>query len=130
MGARKGSAKRFEEPYTLTVETPHVKWAKPLAGAVAFSLRCESPGAPKALPRDRALAPTAVSLRCLEGLCEEGDFAATLLRRFRRGYVHNAKGQMFLINPRRDFWQTGEDGPGFYRQIGGENEKLEPGRIN
>ena len=33
MGERKGSAKRFESPYTLDIETPHVKWAKPLAGA-------------------------------------------------------------------------------------------------
>ena len=32
MGDRKGSAKRFEAPYTLEIETPHVKWAKPLAG--------------------------------------------------------------------------------------------------
>ncbi len=32
MGERKGSGKRFEAPYTLAVETPHVKWAKPLAG--------------------------------------------------------------------------------------------------
>jgi hypothetical protein len=32
MGTRKGSAKRFEAPYTFAVETPHVKWAKPLAG--------------------------------------------------------------------------------------------------
>ena len=32
MGARAGSAKRFEAPYTLEIETPHVKWAKPLAG--------------------------------------------------------------------------------------------------
>jgi hypothetical protein len=32
MGQRKGSGKRFEEPYTLAIETPHVKWAKPLAG--------------------------------------------------------------------------------------------------
>ncbi len=32
MGARQSSGKRFEEPYTLAVETPHVKWAKPLAG--------------------------------------------------------------------------------------------------
>jgi len=32
MGARKGSGKRFEAPYTLEIETPHVKWAKPLAG--------------------------------------------------------------------------------------------------
>jgi hypothetical protein len=32
MGARTGSGKRFEAPYTLSVETSHVKWAKPLAG--------------------------------------------------------------------------------------------------
>src|SRR3954466_6773875 len=32
MGERKGTAKRFEAPYTLSVETPHVKWAKPLPG--------------------------------------------------------------------------------------------------
>ena len=32
MGARAGSGKRFEAPYTLAVETPHVKWAKPLPG--------------------------------------------------------------------------------------------------
>ncbi len=32
MGARKGSSKRLEAPYTLEIETPHVKWAKPLAG--------------------------------------------------------------------------------------------------
>src|SRR5438270_12990981 len=32
MGARSGGAKRFEEPYTLKIETPHVKWAKPLPG--------------------------------------------------------------------------------------------------
>ena len=32
MGERKGSGKRFEAPYTLAVETPHVRWAKPLAG--------------------------------------------------------------------------------------------------
>jgi hypothetical protein len=32
MGERKGTAKRFEAPYTLDIETPHVKWAKPLPG--------------------------------------------------------------------------------------------------
>ena len=37
---------------------------------------------------------------------------------------------MFLVNPRNDFWQNGAEGPGFYRQLGGTNEKLEPGRIN
>jgi hypothetical protein len=32
MGARRGTGARLEVPYTLEVETPHVKWAKPLAG--------------------------------------------------------------------------------------------------
>ena len=32
LGARRGSGARLEAPYTLEVETPHVKWAKHLAG--------------------------------------------------------------------------------------------------
>ncbi|MBI4874631.1 MAG: beta-galactosidase, partial [Acidobacteria bacterium] len=32
MGARRGSGARLESPYTLEIETPHVKWAKPLPG--------------------------------------------------------------------------------------------------
>jgi hypothetical protein len=32
MGARESSGRRFEAPYTLSIETPHVKWAKPLQG--------------------------------------------------------------------------------------------------
>lgn len=32
MGAKRGSGKRFESPYTLEVQTPHVKWANPLPG--------------------------------------------------------------------------------------------------
>jgi hypothetical protein len=107
-----------------------VAWAKPLVGAVALSMRCAAPGAPKLLPRDAALVDTAISTRCIDGQCAEGDFAATSMATLRFGYVHNRKGEMFLVRPRRDFWQNGAEGPGFYHQIGGENEKLEPGRIN
>lgn len=32
MGRRQGSGARFEAPYTLDIETPHIKWAKPLKG--------------------------------------------------------------------------------------------------
>ena len=46
------------------------------------------------------------------------------------GYVHGLDGMNYLVNPRRDLWQSGAEGPGFYHQIGGENEKLEPGRTN
>ncbi len=105
-------------------------WGKPLVGAVALSMRCKAPDAPKPRPRDRNMPATSVSLDCLNGKCSETDFAATYLTVLRKGYVHNLKGEMFLVNPRRDFWQSGAEGPGFYRQTGGENEKLLPGRIN
>jgi hypothetical protein len=107
-----------------------VAWAKPLVGAVALSMRCAAPGAPAALPRPPELLATRISLRCIQGQCAESDFAASYLTVLRLGYVHNLKGDMFLVHPRRDYWQDGAEGPGFYHQIGGENEKLEPGRIN
>lgn len=107
-----------------------IAWAKPLVGAVALSLHCHASGAPAAAPRPAALAPTAVSLACLQGACDEGDFAGTYMKTLKLGYVHNLKGEDFLVNPRRDLWQTGAEGPGFYHQVGGENEKLEPGRTN
>jgi hypothetical protein len=106
-----------------------VSWARPQTGAVALSLSCSSPGAPAPKPRGGLLA-TRISLTCIRGKCGETDFAATYLTVLRKGFVHNTKGEMFLVNPRRDFWQSGAEGPGFYRQTGGENEKLEPGRIN
>ena len=105
-------------------------WAKPLVGAVALSMRCASPGAPALVSRDTQLLATRISLQCLQGRCGESDFAATYLTVLRLGYVHNIKGDMFLVHPRKDFWLNGAEGPGFYHQIGGENEKLMPGRIN
>jgi hypothetical protein len=105
-------------------------WDQPLAGAIAFSVHCQSDWEPAASPYESALAPVTVSTKCLAGRCGAGDLAATMLDKFRLGYVHGADGSVFLINPRRDFWQTGPDGPGFYRQVGGSDEKLEPGRVN
>jgi PDZ domain len=107
-----------------------VAWAKPLVGAVALSMHCASPGAPAVLPRPPDLLATRISLHCIQGQCAESDFAGSYMTVLRLGYVHNAKGEMFLVHPRRDFWQDGAEGPGFYHQIGGENEKLLPGRIN
>jgi PDZ domain len=105
-------------------------WAKPLTGAVVLSMRCASPGAPAPAPRDSSLLATRISTRCIQGQCSEGDLAASYLTVLRLGYVHNDKNQVFLVHPRTDFWQDGPQGAGFYHQIGGENEKLEPGRIN
>jgi hypothetical protein len=105
-------------------------WAKPLVGAVALSMRCAAPGAPVLAPRDPSLLATRISMKCIQGACGETDFAAQYLTVLHLGYVHNIKGEMFLVHPRRDFWQDGAGGPGFYHQIGGENEQLYPGRIN
>jgi hypothetical protein len=112
------------------VPSADVAWDKPLAGAVVFSLHCQSGLSPAPVPMDAASRKTMVSTQCLDGRCEESDAAAAHLKSLQLGYVHNAKGEMFLVNPKRDFWQNGAEGPGFYRQIGGENEKLEPGRTN
>ena len=46
------------------------------------------------------------------------------------GFAHDREGVNYLVKPKTDFWQTGADGPGYYRQIGGENEKLRLGRSN
>jgi hypothetical protein len=112
------------------VPAADIAWAIPVTGSVLLSLRCESKLAPLPRPRDSSLAATALSSRCLAGRCEDSDFAATYLDKFRLGYVHAHDGEVFLVNPRRDFWLNGQEGPGFYRQLGGENEKLEPGRTN
>jgi hypothetical protein len=105
-------------------------WARPLVGAVALSLTCAAPGAPAPRPRPKNLPATSVSTRCLDDACRESDLAGSYLTTLRYGYVHNAKGEMFLVKPKRDLWETGPEGPGFYRQRGGANEKLEPGRLN
>lgn len=105
-------------------------WAEPLVGAVALSLHCQAPDAPAPQPRPAMLAQTSVSTACIAGACREGDFAGAYMKVLKLGYVHNLKGENFLVQPRRDLWQIGAEGPGFYHQIGGENEKLEPGRTN
>jgi hypothetical protein len=107
-----------------------IAWARPLVGAVALSLHCHAPGAPPPAPRPATLAATSVSQACIDGACGEGDFAGAYMATLKMGYVHGLDGMNYLVNPRRDLWQSGAEGPGFYHQIGGENEKLEPGRTN
>jgi hypothetical protein len=101
-------------------------WALPIAGAVAFTLNCGSGAA----PRVPALVLTSVSAQCLAGKCQDADFAASYMTALKLGYVHDAQGHTYLINPKRDFWIGGDAGPGYYHQVGGDNEKLEPGRTN
>jgi hypothetical protein len=71
-----------------------------------------------------------VSERCIKNDCDETDFAGAYNAEMHTGYVHAANADNFLIDPRRDIWATGPNGPGTYRQVGGTLEKLEPGRTN
>ncbi len=101
-------------------------WALPVTGAVAFSINC----GPTMAPRDRTMAVTSVSAQCLGGKCQDSDLAAAYLKTLQLGYVHDPRGRSYLINPRHDLWANGAKGPGYYHQVNGENEKLEPGRTN
>lgn len=112
--------------WIVAVAAAEASWALPITGAVAFSMNC----GPAVTPRDPALAVTAVSAQCLGGKCQDSDFAAVYLKTLKLGYVHDPKGHNYLVNPRRDLWANGAQGPGYYHQVSGENEKLEPGRTN
>jgi hypothetical protein len=102
----------------------------PLAGAVALSIRCSAELSDPHRPYDDTLAPTSVSERCIKNDCDETDFAGAYNSATHTGYVHSARAENFLIDPRKDIWETGPNGPGTYRQVAGMLEKLEPGRSN
>lgn len=101
-------------------------WALPITGAVVFSMDCRAGTA----PRDPALMATSMSVQCMAGKCQDSDFAAAYLKTLQLGYVHDPQGRNYLVNPKRDLWANGAQGPGYYHQVSGENEKLEPGRTN
>jgi PDZ domain len=112
------------------VPASEIAWAMPVTAGTMLSLQCKDRLAPKPSPHDSGLVATAVSSDCLQGKCQDSDFAATYLQKYRLGYVHAHDGEVFLVDPKRDYWLNGQEGPGFYRQLGGENEKLMPGRTN
>jgi PDZ domain-containing protein len=116
--------------WIVAVPASNVAGLAPLAGAVALSIRCNAPFAEHHRPYDESIAATSVSERCLRNDCDETDFAGAYNAEMHTGYVHAANADNFLIDPRRDIWATGPNGPGTYRQVGGTLEKLEPGRTN
>jgi hypothetical protein len=124
------TAKRHLAIWIAAVPAGDVADLEPVAVSVVLSVRCASTLAPPAVPRPPHLVSTAISTRCLHGQCAQGDLAAAALTRFHKGYVHDADGAVFLVDPRRDLWAIGPQGPGYYRQNGGAVDKLEPGRTN
>jgi hypothetical protein len=105
-------------------------WALPQTGAVAFSLHCAASDTQSPVAFDPELVATSVSAHCLQGQCGEGDFAGQYMSVLKLGFAHDREGVNYLVKPKTDLWQTGADGPGYYRQVGGENEKLQLGRSN
>ncbi|MBV9550321.1 MAG: PDZ domain-containing protein [Alphaproteobacteria bacterium] len=112
--------------WVVAVAAAESAWALPVTAAVAFSINCN----PAVAPREKSLTITSVSAQCLGGKCQDSDLAAAYLKTLQLGYVHDPKGRNYLINPKRDLWANGAKGPGYYHQVNGENEKLEPGRTN
>ncbi len=108
------------------VAATEADWSLPIAGAVAFGLNCGAANN----PREKTMAATSVSAQCLAGQCQDSDLAASYMATLKLGYVHDDKGRTYLVNPKRDYWISGAQGAGFYHQVGGENEKLLPGRTN
>ncbi len=112
------------------VASADVSWAEPQTGAVAFSLHCHAADASVPQPRAASLAVTSISTACIDGTCGEDDFAAQYMKQLRLGYVHGPDGMNWLVKPKTDYWANGAQGPGYYHQVAGQNEKLEPGRTN
>lgn len=100
------------------VPAADASWAIPVTASALLSLRCQSDLAPAPRPRDPSMSATSVSSRCLEGQCEDSDFAAATLDKFRLGYVHAHNGEVFLVNPRRDLWVNGQEGHRFLPAAG------------
>ena len=85
MGPRRGSGERFEAPYTLEIETPHAKWAKPLRGG---PIRVS--GGAQRSPRDgrwsswrnasRSISPPSASIRISTSINGPWRWAATTAR--------------------------------------------------
>lgn len=123
------SGRRHLAMWIAAVPAGDVAALEPIAAAVLFSIHCTAEDA-RTVPTPPHLAPTLLSVHCRRGRCAAGDLAAAALARFHKGYVHNADGAVFLVDPRRDLWAMGPQGPGYYRQSGGLVEKLEPGRTN
>lgn len=109
-----------------------------IAGAVATSIACRQqlrpppPPPPSTYQQGEKPAETATSTKCQvwSPNCNDADFAGSYNAQLGIGYVHSESCQNFMASPDSDKWETGPDGPGYYRKIGGNMVKLLPGRCD
>jgi hypothetical protein len=109
-----------------------------IAGAVATSIECHQqlrpppPHNPSTYHPGEKPPETATSTKCQvwSPNCNDADFAGSYNPQLGIGYVHSESCQNFMASPDSDKWETGPDGPGYYRKIGGNMVKLLPGRCD
>ena len=109
-----------------------------IAGAVATSIECHQqlrpppPHNPSTYHSGEKPAETGTSTKCQvwSPNCNDADFAGSYNAQLGIGYVHSETCQNFVASPDSDKWETGPDGPGYYRKIGGNLVKLLPGRCD
>ena len=106
--------------------TPIQQWRQrgPEAAAVARSLHCQVPNVPPA--------PDPPSLNRRERRAssgnDKGEDDSLYNQWLGKEYYHDPKtGENFWVSPTEDWSKSGPEGEGYYRQIGNEARKLEPG---
>jgi len=88
----------------------------PIAAAVALSIRCRV-----------SLMPPTYGSGSRGG--DEGDDLSTYNRQLGTEYAHSPRtGENFLMTHATDWLESGPEGPGYYRIVGNDHEKLVPGR--
>jgi hypothetical protein len=102
------------------------KHAIAAAGSVAAATRCDAVAIPQKV--DLGLAHgTGTTGACREGHCDDVDLAGSYNAQFGIGWAHDSNGQNYNVDVMGDFSESGPDGPGYYAEIDGEPQRLEPG---
>jgi len=96
------------------------------AGAVAAAIRCPIPAMPVDLDTS-ANHGTGTSAICRNGNCDDADLAGAYSAQFGTGWVHDSAGRNYIVNVTDDYSDVGPDGPGYYADVDGTRQYLDPG---
>ena len=101
------------------------------AGSVAAAIRCQAVVIPKPIGgnTDRGSSHGAgTSARCSSGgSCDDSDLAGTYNAQLGTGWAHDSLGRNYNVDVTSDWNDNGPDGPGYYANVGGTQEKLQGG---
>ena len=101
------------------------------AGSVAAAIRCQAVVIPKPIggDTDRGSSHGAgTSAKCSGGGgCDDSDLAGTYNVQLGTGWAHDSLGRNYNVDVTTDWNDNGPDGPGYYANVGGTQEKLQGG---